>query len=490
MKVILRGEAGNFESSMKKQKNGLTIVLMVSSIVLVLALEAVWLQSIFRDVKRDLRRETSFLFSSTIMAMQDSVLEKNIKPLPSDSIGEFAGRIGVSRDTLRINNVHIEVRKPQAENVIFFGSGRPDSIKKYFRPMFSKLRGNRRQRGFVMQVTFDSLKPEAIKKNFEMALTKASMRMDFSIERIKEHSDRSGRRETATGFDTEPFPFFQRGSFYVARFSDVTLFVLKKLYPQLLFSFFLTTLTLGAFYMMYKSIISNQRLLEIKNDFIGNMTHELKTPIATVSVALESLKNFNALDDPQRTREYIEMAQQELNRLSILTDKVLKTAIFESNGLTLQLEQADLEKIAGHVIDSMKLIFEKHHAKINFAREGSTFNLNGSVDHLTNVVYNLVDNALKYSKGTPEITLSLVSTKDNIVLSVRDNGLGIAEEHQKRIFEKFYRVPTGDVANIKGYGLGLSYVQNVVKLHKGTISVDSTLGEGTTFIITLPKLIV
>jgi signal transduction histidine kinase len=232
----------------------------------------------------------------------------------------------------------------------------------------------------------------------------------------------------------------------------------------------------------------NQRLLKIKNDFIGNMTHELKTPIATVSVALESLKSFSALDNPQRTKEYIDMAQQELNRLSILTDKVLKTAIFESNGLAFQTEKVDLEKVTSRVIDSMKLVFEKNNAKVNFVREGTTFFVNGNEDHLTNVIYNLLDNALKYSNGDPSIEVAMKVSGDNIVFSVSDHGIGIGPEHQKRIFEKFYRVPTGDVANIKGYGLGLSYVHSVVKMHGGEISVESSLNEGTTFVVNLPKL--
>src|SRR5258708_4345123 len=472
---------------MKNKKNWVTLTLMISSIVLLIGLQVVWLQSLYKDVKRDLRRETSFLFSSTVMAIQESILEKKIKPLPGDSTAEIFGRIAKKRDTLRLrNHVHVEMRRSSRDNVVFFSSEKPDSIRKFIRPLMMKMRTNRNQRGYVMQVSLDSIKPEMIQKKYKAALAKAGLPLEFKIERTDEHSL---RRENNSALVTEPFPFFQHRSFYVARFSDAILFIWRKLLLQLLFSFFLTTLTFASFYLMYRSILSNQRLLEIKNDFIGNMTHELKTPIATVSVALESLKNFSALDNPQRTKEYIEMAQQELNRLSILTDKVLKTAIFESNGLAFQTEKVDLEKIANRVIDSMRLVLEKRQAKINFLREGTVFDVNGNEDHLTNVVYNLLDNALKYSQEVPLIEVALKSFEDKIILSVQDHGLGLAPEHQKRIFEKFYRVPTGDVTNTKGYGLGLSYVQNVVRLHQGAVTVESTMGEGSTFIITLPKLI-
>ncbi|HTH54631.1 MAG TPA: HAMP domain-containing sensor histidine kinase [Cyclobacteriaceae bacterium] len=469
------------------KKNWITIVLMVCSIVLLIGLQVVWLQSLFKDVKRDLRRETSFLFSSTLMAMQDSVLERNIKPLPGDSMVEIFGKQPKMRDTMRVRgNIHMEMRRDSDEPVVFFSTETPDSIKKFFRPLISKLRGNRRQRGYVMRVTSDSLKPGTIHKKYKEALLKSGLPLLFKVEKTNEHTFH--RDNNSSALVTEPFPFFQRGSFYVARFSDATFFIWKKLLPQLLFSIFLTSLTAGSFYLMYRSMRFNQRLLKIKNDFIGNMTHELKTPIATVSVALESLKSFSALDNPQRTKEYIDMAQQELNRLSILTDKVLKTAIFESNGLAFQTEKVDLEKVTSRVIDSMKLVFEKNNAKVNFVREGTTFFVNGNEDHLTNVIYNLLDNALKYSNGDPSIEVAMKVSGDNIVFSVSDHGIGIGPEHQKRIFEKFYRVPTGDVANIKGYGLGLSYVHSVVKMHGGEISVESSLNEGTTFVVNLPKL--
>ena len=470
---------------MKNKKNWVTLILMISSIVLLIGLQVVWLQSLYKDAKRDLRRETSMLFSSTVMAMQDSIIEKNIKPLPGDSTSEIFGNMDKTRDTFLFERRrHMDMRR-QHDNVIFFRTSKGDSARKYFRPLMMKLRAHQHQRTFVMQVGTDSLKPELIKRNYQFVLNKAGLPLTFKIERTDEHVQ---RRENSSSLVTESLPFFQHGSFYVARFFDLTFFIWRKLLPQLLFSVFLTSLTLAAFYLMYRNILSNQRLLEIKNDFIGNMTHELKTPIATVSVALESLKNFNALDNPQRTKEYIEMAQQDLNRLSILTDKVLKTAIFESNGLAFHSEKVDLEKIINRVIDSMKLVFENRQAKINFLREGAAFFANGNEDHLTNVIYNLLDNALKYSPNVPLIEVNLKSLEDKICLSVRDRGLGIAPEHQKRIFEKFYRVPTGDVANTKGYGLGLSYVKSVVELHHGSVRLESTPNEGSTFIITLPKL--
>jgi len=238
---------------------------------------------------------------------------------------------------------------------------------------------------------------------------------------------------------------------------------------------------------MYQSIRSSQRLVEIKNDFIGNITHELKTPIATVSVAIEALKNFKGINNAELTQEYLGIAQQELNRLSMLTDKILKTAIFEDQGVVILTERIDVEKIITQVLATLKLVFEKHQVNIQFEKRGTDFTMNGSADHLTNVFYNLIDNAIKYGAEQPEIKILLSDLNDNISIAVQDKGLGIPTQYQKKIFEKFFRVPTGDVSNTKGYGLGLSYVDSVVRKHRGTITLESELGEGSTFVIILPK---
>jgi signal transduction histidine kinase len=227
--------------------------------------------------------------------------------------------------------------------------------------------------------------------------------------------------------------------------------------------------------------------MELKNDFISNITHELKTPVTTVGVAIEALKNFKGLNNPELTTEYLDIAQNELNRLNILTDKILKTAIFENKGVEFNPEPVDMEKLVEQVLGSMKLVLEKQGAHVHVEKEGQDFQLMGGLVHLTSVIYNLLDNAMKYSPVDPKIIISLKSEGNKITLSIKDHGIGIAPEHRKRVFEKFFRVPTGDVHNIKGYGLGLSYVESVVKSHKGTIEVESEPGKGSNFIITLPK---
>lgn len=226
-------------------------------------------------------------------------------------------------------------------------------------------------------------------------------------------------------------------------------------------------------FLSTKACCGNTGSTELKNDFIRNMTHELKTPIATVSVAVEALQKFDALQNPQRTQEYLDIAGMELNRLSLLVDKVLRISLFEKQEPVLRSEPIDLKILVEEILTPMRLQFEKCRAQVQILPEGNFFALKGDRLHLVSVVYNLLDNALKYSTQHPEIKIGITHGNQQLSLRVEDNGIGIPQAFQARTFEKFFRVPTGDVHHVKGHGLGLSYVAGVVRLHGGSIEVES-----------------
>lgn len=237
---------------------------------------------------------------------------------------------------------------------------------------------------------------------------------------------------------------------------------------------------------MWRSLRQQKRLAALKNEFVSNITHELKTPIATVGVAIEALKNFNAINDPKRTKEYLDISSSEIHRLGLLVDKVLKLSLFENKAITLQKEKFDLMELVQDVLASMKLQFEKNEAAVTFESIGDNFLIEADKLHITSVLYNLLDNALKYSKGKPVIDVLIKSHQEHVSISVTDNGVGISKEYKNKIFEKFFRIPGGDQHNIKGYGLGLSYVSHIIKKHMGYVDVRSELGKGSTFIVNIP----
>ncbi|HVG40408.1 MAG TPA: HAMP domain-containing sensor histidine kinase, partial [Chitinophagaceae bacterium] len=273
---------------------------------------------------------------------------------------------------------------------------------------------------------------------------------------------------------------------YKLKLNNTFPFLIKRISAPILLSLFLVGFTIVSFTLLYRNLLKQRRLANIKNEFISNITHELKTPIATVSVAIEALRSFNANMDTQRTKEYLDISANELQRLSLLVDKVLKLSMFENKGIDLKYEPLDMKALMAEVTASMRLQFEKHQAVVTTSAEGDTM-LEGDRLHLVSVIYNLLDNALKYSNGSPKIEVAVNGNNNKINFTVADNGIGIPAEYKDKIFEKFFRVPTGNVHNAKGYGLGLSYVSHVIKKHGGTITAESVEGAGCKFIITLPK---
>ena len=336
---------------------------------------------------------------------------------------------------------------------------------------------------FTINLTTDSLKISDLQAEFAKSLQKGKLPLSFRVHKLAQNELVNFQEQMATS----PIPAgVPMDASYVATFADYTPYLLRKITPHALFSLFLITLTAFSFWLIYQNMRQQQRLTELKNDFISNVTHELKTPITTVGVAIEALSNFNVLHNPDQTKEYLTISKNELNRLSMLVDKVLKMAIFEQQALDLRLEPVDLTELTTQILDSMKLQFEKCKASVDFDCTGDTFTVKADRIHLTNVIYNLLENALKYSPNRPEIQVRLAQVSGTVQFSVQDSGVGIPVEYQKKIFEKFFRVPTGDVHNVKGHGLGLSYVASIVTQHGGTIEVQSEVGKGSKFVIVMP----
>jgi signal transduction histidine kinase len=258
-------------------------------------------------------------------------------------------------------------------------------------------------------------------------------------------------------------------------------YLIQRIIPQIIFILLLVILTGSAFLFTFKSLKKQVMLNELRNDFIGNITHELKTPVATVKVALESLRSFDMKKDPAVTSEYLSMASLEMDRLEQLIGKVLNISALEENKQFVNPHPADLKILAERVVRSMAPRFEKENANVTFdAPEGVYFCLMDEL-FVEGVMVNLLDNSLKYAGENPKIRIRLAKEDNNMVLMISDNGPGIPEQFLHKVFDKFFRVPTGDKHNVKGHGLGLSYASEVMKQHRGTISVENLKEGGCVF---------
>jgi len=250
----------------------------------------------------------------------------------------------------------------------------------------------------------------------------------------------------------------------------------------------LTALLIAIFVYAIMVIFRQKKLSMIKNDFINNMTHELKTPISTISLASQMLQDGSVTNTPKTIEHVSRVINQESKRLSFQVEKVLQMAVFNEGRLKLKFKEFDLNKTIKNVINNFELRVKNKNGELKSEINTHSARIKGDEVHITNVVFNLLDNAVKYSNGSPQIKVSTESKNGHIKISVEDKGIGISKEHHAQIFDRFYRVPTGNVHNVKGFGLGLSYVKKIVDLHNGKIKVESAVNKGTKFSILLPKL--
>jgi two-component system, OmpR family, phosphate regulon sensor histidine kinase PhoR len=251
-------------------------------------------------------------------------------------------------------------------------------------------------------------------------------------------------------------------------------------------TFILVALIIGIFAYTIWIIFKQKKLSTIKNDFINNMTHELKTPISTISLASQMLLDNSVNTTPSVIERISGVIYAESNRLSLQVEKVLQMAIFNEGRLKMKFKHFDMHELISTVVQNFEIRVHSDNGQITYRKNAANNTIFGDQVHITNVLFNLLDNAVKYSKENPVIEVITENIKNKLVVSVKDNGIGIAKEHQKQIFERFYRVPTGNVHDVKGFGLGLHYVYKIIEAHNGTIEVESALNKGTKFIIYFP----
>lgn len=248
----------------------------------------------------------------------------------------------------------------------------------------------------------------------------------------------------------------------------------------------LVLLIIGVFAYTIIIILRQKKLSIVKNDFINNMTHELKTPISTISLASQMLRDTSVTSTPASIGRISGVIYDESKRLSMQVEKVLQMAVFNEGRLKMKFKDFDLHDVITTVVQNFEIRVHSVNGEITLNKNATQCTIYGDQVHITNVLFNLLDNAVKYSTESPVINVTTENRKDGIIVSVKDHGIGIAKEHQKQIFERFYRVPTGNVHNVKGFGLGLHYVNKIIQAHNGTITVESALNKGTKFMIYFP----
>ncbi|WP_064196164.1 MULTISPECIES: sensor histidine kinase KdpD [Emticicia] len=269
--------------------------------------------------------------------------------------------------------------------------------------------------------------------------------------------------------------------FLYVYFPDTQSFILRNMWSVFLSSALLLLAVGGIFYSSISTMMKQKKLADIKNDFINNMTHEFKTPISTISLAVEVMKDSDVKKDAGKMNRYLNIIQDENRRLGTQVEKVLQMALLDKGEVKLRMGEVDVHETIEQVLTNLSVQIEQKNGIVNLELEAENSEIIADEVHLTNIIYNLLDNANKYSPENPVITIRTENVGNLLKVSIADKGIGMSKDQVARIFERFYRVPTGNLHDVKGFGLGLSYVKKMVELHNGQIFVESKLGEGSKF---------
>jgi two-component system, OmpR family, phosphate regulon sensor histidine kinase PhoR len=329
----------------------------------------------------------------------------------------------------------------------------------------------------------DQLKRKGIEADFEFAVVKGN-KPDSLVLSSAAFSKFAGNHL----FTSVLFPenILKKNDILKIYFHSENAIVFARLKSLLLLSGVFAVFILGIFIFTLRLILKQKKLTEMKNDFINNMTHELKTPIATISVAADALKNEKVRADAEKMDYYSSVIREENNKMNRNVEKVLQLAMTDKNDFLPELVSTDFHALIGKCLGNFRILFAEKNIQCVVEKSAANYTIYGDPFHLENMINNLVDNSAKYSSAAPVIKLRTENLDGKFIFTIADNGIGMSASLQKKIFEKFYRAQTGNIHDVKGFGIGLSYVNNIVQAHKGQISVSAEEGKGSIFKIELP----
>ncbi|WP_091411995.1 sensor histidine kinase [Aquimarina amphilecti] len=342
------------------------------------------------------------------------------------------------------------------------------------------------------------VKKEEVKRLLKKELAERDMKVDFeyaiysnALATKVRSDDFSANESDGNTFAVPLFVNNEDGSslyqLYV-NFTGKNRYILSTIKGMAILSIIFTLVIVVAYSSALSQLLQQRQISQIKTDFINNMTHELKTPIATINLALDAIKNPKIADDEDKRKRYMKMIREENKRMLTQVENVLRISQLEKNELNIKKEPLELHDIIEDAITHVSLIVENREGYIKTHLGALKSSILANDSHMTNVVVNVLDNAIKYSEGAPKIDIYTENVKNSIVLKIRDQGVGMSKVAQKKIFEKFFREHTGDLHNVKGHGLGLTYVKRIIDDHHGQIWVESERGKGSTFITKLPLI--
>ena len=468
---------------MKKNSKYIQVIIFLSSFALLgfLLVQLYWAKNTFNEKKNNFH----ILFEICVTEIGDELREKILNE-SNYSVPKIGGNILPIQNRFGSKSEFSDTLKKISSSKKSISEKRKD----LFRIINKKLALN-------ININLDKMLDEKeVISLIEASLEKHGIKNDFHYS----ITDENGLL-FLSNFENIDNSILERSTSYSVEFLNDDLFTEKRVFtlyilklrwsiaksftPVLVFSMVLILIILGTFIYSIRVIQNQKKNTRIKTDFINNMTHELKTPIATIGLACEALTDKNIKLDNSSQNRFLKTIKSENERLGKLVENVLESSISVKASPELKLEVFNIEEVIKKAIKSIQLSYNTRNGKIKTDFLAQNKIIEADKLHITNVIHNLLDNSLKYSSKSPLVTISTRDVIGGLIIRIKDNGIGIAKDNHKRIFEKLFRVPTGDLHNVKGFGLGLSYVKSIIDLHKGKIMVESTLDNGSTFTINL-----
>ena len=418
--------------------------------------------------------EENYKLSSSLFDIGLDSLD--IKNITAQSTAEIYNNAGISEKDIKspISKIIRSGTIDEAQRL---------SFEKSFKEISKRTPIHKRVSGAeIKNLLTEKLKKDGIDIDFEYAI----------------YSNDLATKVSSSNFEYNPKSNFKVPIFYdennqtpyrlLVDFPDDKKFILSGVLEMIFLSILFTSIIIIAYSSALFQLVKQRKISEIKTDFINNMTHEFKTPIATINLALDAIRNPKVIDDKEKVVRYLGMIKEENKRMHAQVENVLRISKLEKNELNISKDRVELHDLIEDAITHVELIVEDRQGYIKTFLNAEQSSVLANETHFTNVIVNILDNAIKYSPEAPEIEVYTENAGTNILLKIKDHGSGMSKAAAKRVFEKFYREHTGNIHNVKGHGLGLAYVKRIVEDHQGHVSVESEKDKGSTFIIKLPLI--
>jgi two-component system phosphate regulon sensor histidine kinase PhoR len=468
---------------LKKNSKYIQVIIFLSSFALLgfLLVQLYWAKNTFKEKKNNFHT----LFEICVTEIADELREK-ILNASNYSVPKIGGNILPIQNRLGSNSEFLDTLKNISNSKKSISEKRKDLLRVINKKLSLNININLYElldENEVISLIEASLNKHGIKNDFHYSITDENGLLFLSN---FENIDNSIlEKSTSYSVDFLNDDLFTEKRVFTLYILKLRWSIAKSFTPVLILSMALILIILGTFIYSIRVIQNQKKNTRIKTDFINNMTHELKTPIATIGLACEALTDKNIKLDNSSQNRFLKTIKSENERLGKLVENVLESSVSIKASPELKLEVFNIEEVIKKAIKSIQLSYNTRNGKIKTDFLAQNKIIEADKLHITNVIHNLLDNSLKYSSKSPLVTISTRDVIGGLIIRIKDNGIGIAKDNHKRIFEKLFRVPTGDLHNVKGFGLGLSYVKSIIDLHKGKIMVESKLGNGSTFTVNL-----